>query len=110
MIKEAERVLLEEVERLRRDSETQYVVPNRLSITFTKRANKGQLDSYTLGALQAKQIGSYLTRNREKLGLIRYTSDILGFSTRYGFGLVESFEQSSCFDRLDDVGETSRNR
>jgi hypothetical protein len=100
MISKAVDTLTEEIERNRDDPETDYMVSKHIAQKLRKRILKGgEIDTYHLP--DSRQVGRYLSQNREDLGLIRYESDSYGLPTRWAFGRVQSLDRSENYDRVD---------
>ena len=100
MISKAEDTLREEIERLRNDPETDDMVSKHIAQRLRERVQKsGEIDVYHLP--DSRQVGQYLSQNREDLGLIRYESDTYGLPTRWAFGRIQILERSENYERVD---------
>lgn len=103
MIPAAEDAVRREVEKARDDPEKTYVRSRGVAIRVHGQATSGEADLRLNQIPDAGDVGLYLSRHDEELGLLRYRGD--GLPTRWAFGRVEELEENDSYEAVesDDV-------
>lgn len=99
MISAAEDAVRREVEKARDDPEKSYIRSRGVANRVHGQATSGEADLGYNEIPDAGDVGLYLSRHDEDLGLLRYRGE--GLPTRWAFGRVEELEESNFYEAVE---------